>query len=236
MKILELKDLAKSYGKKAALDGVSLSLNPGQVCGLLGNNGAGKSTLMKIVCGLIPAYSGKVKIMGRDAALLRKESGAVIGGMIEAPAFFSELTGFQNLMYISKYYGGPDKKGINKILEKAGLKEQANTSVEKYSLGMLQRLHFARAVMNGPKLLILDEPFNGIDPSARKILKDMVAGMAAEGCAALISSHFLPDIQSICGSVCILNRGKAVYSSDDLSGVDLEEVFLSAAEGGGQAQ
>lgn len=158
MDVLSIEGLCKSYRKKKALNDVSIKIAEGEICGLLGLNGAGKSTLMKIICGLSVKAYGSVKVKGTEICNVNY-CNSITGCMIESPAFYPGLTAFQNLRAISFLYNEKiDECYLNSLLECVGLKEQKNLPVHKFSLGMKQRLHFARALINHPKLLVLDEP------------------------------------------------------------------------------
>lgn len=237
MAVLQIENLYKKYGKRQALNGVSLSVEEGSICGLLGLNGAGKSTLMKIVCSQVKADSGNVTVLGKDVKENTVFTNSKTGCLIETPAFFNSLTGFQNLKAVSYLY---DEKisdaSINQILSDVGLDNQKNIAVRKYSLGMKQRLYFALALMKSPKLLLLDEPFNGIDPLAVKQLRDLIKQTANTGTAVVISSHILSELQMICDKVCIIDKGKDVYSGFCKNDTRLEEIFISYVTNGGKAQ
>jgi ABC-2 type transport system ATP-binding protein len=231
---LSIENLNKSYKKKKALTEVSLNLAEGKICGLLGLNGAGKSTLMKILCGLSIKNSGVVKIMDKDISNI-EYCNSVTGCMIESPAFYPSLTAYQNLQALAYLYNEKiERKQIEDVLNLVGLKEQKNLPVRKFSLGMKQRLHFAKALLNNPKLLILDEPFNGIDPIAVKLFKDIIKDKAKEGMAVLISSHVLPHLQQLCDEVYIIDKGKNTYHGK--CDEDLEKMFFKYVTQDGLAQ
>lgn len=232
--MLEVKELCKSYGTKRVLNQVSLSVESGKICGLLGLNGAGKSTLMKIVCGLAFADGGEVFVDGQK--LENGEGDARIGFMIENPAFYRELSGRANLRALAALYPEVDDARVDEVLETVGLGGAANEAVKKYSLGMKQRLYFAYAVMNRPRLLILDEPFNGIDPVGIRLFKDLIQRLTSEGCAVLLSGHMIAALQDLCDSVCIIDRGKVLFSSDHAREQNLEEIFLSLVSESGDVQ
>ena len=234
--MLEIKNIFKSYGKKRVLNDVSFSVEKGGVCGLLGLNGAGKSTLMKIICSLAFADAGSVSLNGKVINGKNSVPNENTGFMIEAPSFYRELTGRQNLTALSKLYDGVDKKRIDDVLTATGLAGQADVAFRKYSTGMKQRLYFSYAIMNNPRLLVLDEPFNGIDPVTLNLFRLLIKSFARSGCIVLLSSHILSEIQSVCDSIQIINRGEIVYSSKDIAGLDLESIFFSSVSGGGEAQ
>ncbi len=236
MAILEMKHVWKAYDTKVALEDVSFSLEAGEICGLLGMNGAGKSTLMKIVASLSRPTTGTIAVGGIDVTRDYVATNAMIGAMIEAPSFHPELTGDQNLMASAILRPGVTKAQIFAAVETVGLNDMAGIAVKKYSLGMKQRLHFAHAVMAKPKLLLLDEPLSGIDPVAAKRMRNAIHALAAEGAAILVSSHVLREIEHLCPRVCILDRGRIVFDGPIAADTDLEALFLSLVEEGGQAQ
>lgn len=236
MTILNIEKLFKNYGKKEALHDVSLIVERGSICGLLGLNGAGKSTLMKIVCNLSNLTSGTVKIMGKNISDI-EYCNNITGCMIESPAFYPNLTGKQNLQAFSYLYKDNFSYNyLNELLTSVGLGNQRDIPIRKYSLGMKQRLHFALALLNRPKLLILDEPFNGIDPIAVKNMRELILKESEKGTAILISSHCIPEMQNICNQVYILDKGKVVYNDKCRKETTLEKIFLSFVSEGGQAQ
>lgn len=235
MNILNIENLCKSYNKKIALDNVSLKISKGQICGLLGLNGAGKSTLMKIICGLSIKNSGIVKILDTDIHNV-EYCNNITGSMIESPSFYSGLTAFQNLQALSKLYNVKISKSyLNSLFDYVGLEEHKNLQINKYSLGMKQRLHFAQALLNSPKLIILDEPFNGIDPIAVKLLRDIIKNETKKGTAVLISSHIIPHLQELCDKIYIIDKGKNVYQGN-CKGKELEKIFLNHVTKDGKAQ
>lgn len=234
--MLEIKNISKSYGKKKVLDDVSFNIDGGRICGLLGLNGAGKSTLLKIICSLVFADAGEVFVLGRKLDNDDKANAPSIGFMIENPAFYSSLTARQNLNALSKLYPDIKKERIEHVLRLTGIFNQADVQVKKFSLGMKQRLYFAYALLNMPKLLILDEPFNGIDPVSIKLFKDIIRALAEAGCTVVISGHVISELQSICDSAVIIDNGKILCTIDDISGISLEEKFLSLVSGSGDTQ
>lgn len=230
--MLSVEKIKKSYGEKKVLRDVSFTVQEGKICGLLGLNGAGKSTLMKILCQLAFADGGNAYLNGQS--LLQNNSG--IGFMIESPAFYRELTGRQNLAALAELYPDIPEERVDEVLRLVGIEHQADTLVKKYSLGMKQRLYFAYSLLSRPKLLILDEPFNGIDPVSIKLFKEVITGLAEEGCTILISGHVISELSKLCDSVCIIDCGSVVFTSEDAKALDLEEVFLSHVSDSGDAQ
>ena len=197
--MLEVNNLTKVYKSKVVLRDVNFTIGDGgSITGLIGVNGAGKSTLMKIICSLVYPDGGEVLFNGKPVTDSKGERCGKIGYAIESPAFYGELTGKQNLALLADLYPDIEKDAISRTLESVGLKAQANERYKTYSLGMKQRLHIAYALLNEPELLLLDEPFNGIDPVTVKIFKDLFRQLAKNGTAMIISSHNILDMQAIC--------------------------------------
>lgn len=232
--MLEIKNISKKFGKKTVLKDVSFTVKDGSVCGLLGLNGAGKSTLMKIICKIVFADSGDAIVSGKS--IREADSNKNLGFMIESPAFYKELSGRKNLKLLSTFYPDLLEEDISAALKKAGIVDSADIAVKNYSLGMKQRLYFAFALLNKPKVLILDEPFNGIDPVIIRLFENNIKALAAEGCTILISGHIISELQNICDSVVIIDKGTVRYSGDYSKGDDLTELFLSYVSENGDAQ
>lgn len=212
-KILEVKNLKKSYNNKIVLDIDSLTIEEGSIYGLIGKNGAGKSTLMKIVLGLVKKDEGMIKVFGEElSAKNQKDLNKNLGALIENPSFYDHLTGYENLEIISKLKG-IKKDEILKTLNIVGLNNVGKKKAKEYSLGMKQRLGIAMALIGSPKLLILDEPINGLDPQGieemRNLFKNIVKNTST---SILISSHILDEIEKISTHIGILKEGKLIYN------------------------
>lgn len=206
-KILEVKNLKKSYNKKLVLDIDSLEIEEGSIYGLIGKNGAGKSTLMKIVLGLVKKDAGTVKVFDQEVnAKNQKDFNKNLGALIENPSFYEHLSGYENLEIVASLKG-IKKESINKTLDLVGLNNVGKKKARNYSLGMKQRLGIAMALMGSPKLLILDEPINGLDPQGieemRNLFKNIVKNTST---SILISSHILDEIEKISTHIGILKR------------------------------
>ncbi|OFK59067.1 ABC transporter ATP-binding protein [Globicatella sp. HMSC072A10] len=211
--ILEISNLRKSYNKKNVLDIDSLSIEEGSIYGLIGKNGAGKSTLMKIILGLVEKDSGTVQIFGKEVNTKnQKDFNKHLGGLIENPSFYDHLTGYENLEIICQLKG-IEKTEILKTLELVGLNNVRDKKAKEYSLGMKQRLGIAIALIGNPKLLILDEPINGLDPQGieemRNLFKKIVSNTST---SILISSHILDEIEKIATHIGIIKEGKLTYN------------------------
>ena len=239
--IITTEQLTKKYKNFISVNHVSLHVRRGSIYGFLGPNGAGKSTTMKMLLGLTAPTRGSFTIDGKQfpddrLAILRE-----IGSFIEAPSFYANLTGRENLDVIRRILG-LKKNSIEDALELVGLSEFGNRPAKKYSLGMKQRLGLAGALLGRPPILILDEPTNGLDPSGIHEIRNLVKSLPTlYDCTILISSHMLSEIELIADDIGILNHGRLLFegSLDDLrysaqqAGMpadNLEEVFLSIVE------
>ena len=212
--VLEAKNIYKKIGRHTILNDISLNLYPGDILGFIGPNGAGKTTTIKVILGLQTANSGSIKINGYD---LKKEFVPAIsnvGAIIENPDLYMYMSGYENLKIAAKLHKVP-KKRILEIVKLVGLENKIHDKVKKYSLGMRQRLGIAQAIIHNPKILILDEPMNGLDPEGIKDLKVLLKRLATkEQMAILISSHRLTELESYCNRICIMFNGKIVKNKE----------------------
>jgi ABC-type multidrug transport system ATPase subunit len=208
--VLRLQNLTKQYGKRLAVNNLSLNIHRGDVFGFLGPNGAGKTTTIRMVFGLITPTAGSVEMLGRDIAHHRAEVLPRVGALIETPALYLYMSGLDNLKAVAATLGGVPAKRYDAILETVGLKGREKDRVRTYSLGMKQRLGLAIALLQDPEVLILDEPANGLDPAGIVEMRDLMHRLASEGKTVLISSHLLTEVQQICSRVAIINFGKLI--------------------------
>jgi ABC-2 type transport system ATP-binding protein len=207
---LETRDLRKRYGHQVALDGLDLTVPTGTVYGFLGPNGAGKTTTMRILTGLIRADSGSVQVLGRPFGRRDRKRLFEVGALIESPSFYPFLSGRENLRALAST-GAPVPKGrIDLLLELVGLTSRGGDKVSGYSLGMKQRLGIAAALLNEPKLLLLDEPANGLDPAGIAGMRETLRQLAATGTTVFVSSHILSEVQQLVDVVGIIAHGKLV--------------------------
>ena len=221
--VLHISGLNKSYNGRKVVDNISFDVDKGDVVGLIGPNGAGKSTTMKMIMKLISKDSGEIEL-GAGKNFVEK-----VGFATESSAFYEYLSGFDNLMLIAKLYDDVPEEKVRDIIKFVGLSDHIEKKVKTYSTGMRQRLGLARALLNNPELLILDEPTNGLDPYGMKDIYEILEKLAREdGVAILISSHLLHDIEKICNKVVMINEGKLLFSGDikDL-GEGLEDSYYS---------
>jgi ABC-2 type transport system ATP-binding protein len=202
--------LAKRYGSRVALDGLDLRVPTGVVYGFLGPNGAGKTTTMRILTGLVRADAGKVEVLGRPFGRRDRRRLFDVGALIEAPSFYPFLSGRENLRALAAA-GAPTKVArIDELLELVNLRDRATDRVSGYSLGMKQRLGIASALLSDPKLLLLDEPANGLDPAGIAGMRDTLRALAAAGKTVFVSSHILSEVQQLADVVGIVARGRLV--------------------------
>ena len=228
MKVLEINNLNKKYGKKHVLKDVSFCLDEGEILGFIGPNGAGKTTTIKLILGLQFANSGEVLINGYNINTDREKAIEKVGAIVENPDMYQYLSGRTNLEMVARLYNGVTKERINEVIKLVGLKNRIDDKVSKYSLGMRQRLGIAAALINNPNLLILDEPTNGLDPEGIKELRELLKKLAkTENVAVLISSHNLAELESFCNVVCIIQNGEVVKTSrvNDLKKNDNEYIL-----------
>ncbi|MFL0251450.1 ABC transporter ATP-binding protein [Clostridium neuense] len=229
--VLEVKDVKKHIGKRQIIKGISFDIKEGQIFGFLGPNGAGKTTTIRMLVGLIAPNSGSIKIMGHDIQKEKEKALGNVGCIVENPDMYGFLTGRENLVQYAKMYGNVTKERIDEVAEIIGLKDRINDKVKKYSLGMKQRLGLGQALLVKPKLLILDEPTNGLDPVGIMDFRKIVRQMATENkSAVMISSHILAEIQQVCDTVAFINGGeiKSVESLNDKKTKDAKENFVIA--------
>lgn len=206
--VLDIRNVSKSFGKSKIIDNLSLSVNAGEIFGFLGPNGAGKTTTMKMVLGLIPFSNGDIYINGYSIKTDFEKAMQNVGGIVENPDLYEYMTGYENLKLIARIYN-VDKKKMNEIVELVGLTEKIKYKVKKYSLGMKQRLSVALALIRNPKLLVLDEPTNGLDPVAIHELRDLLKDLAHnKGICVFVSSHLLSEVELMCDKVGILDKGR----------------------------
>jgi ABC-2 type transport system ATP-binding protein len=204
------RGITKSFGQVVALDGVDLDIAAGQVHGLVGPNGAGKTTLLGLLLGLAEADGGELEILGRPVRrTLAVPDG--VAGFVDGPGLYPALTAWQNLAALARLRGeGSD--GISDALEQVGLTGVAHDRVRGFSLGMRQRLGLAAALLTTPRLLVLDEPANGLDPAGTRHVHRVLTGLAARGTAVVLSSHRMDDLAALCSEVTLLATGRVVFS------------------------
>lgn len=204
--IIEIRNVSKSFGEEQVLKDVSHSFEIGQIHGIVGNNGSGKTVLMKCICGFLKPDSGKIfvhhKQVGKETDFPED-----IGIIIETPGFLPHLSGFQNLKILASLKRIANDHTIRDTIELVGLDPNLKKPVGKYSLGMRQRLGLAQALMEDPSLLILDEPFNGLDKNGAQHIRELIKNLRYQGKTVILASHNQMDIDELCDTVCEMDAG-----------------------------
>lgn len=215
--ILEVFNLKKEYDEKIVVDNISFSIQKGEIVGFVGPNGAGKTTTLKMLLGLVKPTSGKIHIDGIDISKDFEKVITNVGAIVETPAFYPYLSGYDNLLLSFRMYKKADIGQLKELIELVGLTKRINDPVKKYSLGMKQRLGVCRALIGNPKLLFLDEPINGLDPNGVIEFRNLITDISEKSnVSVLISSHILSEIEKICSKVIVIDRGK-ITSVIDMS-------------------
>lgn len=212
--VVEIRSLRKTYrrwrgGARQALAGFDMEVEPGQVHGFLGPNGSGKTTTLRTLLGLITANAGQMRLLGHPVPAGLPVVAGQVGAIVESPQFFGNFSARETLRLLATA-GRVPRARVDAVLELVGLRDRAREKVRTYSLGMKQRLAVASALLKEPKLLILDEPANGLDPAGIREMRDLMRNLAAEGMTVVLSSHILAEVQQICDSVTIISLGRRV--------------------------
>jgi ABC-2 type transport system ATP-binding protein len=215
MTVLRTHNLTKRYGDKLAVDGCSLSVEKGDIYGLIGQNGAGKSTFMKMVTSLSTPTSGTVELFGDSSARGLNAARTRMGAMIETPQLFNHLTAEENLNYYRLQRGIVERSRIGKALEIVGLPDTGSKKFKNFSLGMKQRLGLAISMLSHPDFLIFDEPTNGLDPTGIIEMRGIIKRLNAEGITILISSHILAELAQVANKYAIIHHGKLIKMLTD---------------------
>lgn len=220
--ILQTRNLCKDFKGKRAVDNVSLSIEENSIYGLLGPNGAGKSTTLKMLTGMLRPTSGEIIFDGH--AWTRRDL-INIGALIEAPPLYENLTAKENLKVRTIILGLPDSR-IDEVLEIVELKNTGKKRSGQFSMGMKQRLGIALALLNSPKLLILDEPTNGLDPIGIQELRELIRSFPDKGITVILSSHILSEVEQIVDHIGIISNGRLGYQDAVTPGQNLEKLFM----------
>lgn len=237
-KVLEIKNLCKSYGKRKIINDLNMTVFKGDVYGYLGANGEGKTTTIRMITSLIRSDSGEILINEKSVIKNRDQAIKNIGAMVESPKFYENLSGYENLKLMAKLIDGTSDKDIDKLLELVGLKDRSKDKFASYSMGMKQRLGIANALLGNPDLIILDEPTNGLDPYGMRDINELIVSLAkTSNKTFIISSHLLHEMEGICNRVGILHDGKLciegyvkkLVSENNVS--NLEELFFDQVGG-----
>ncbi|HVE90985.1 MAG TPA: ABC transporter ATP-binding protein [Actinomycetota bacterium] len=214
MNAIEVRALRKVYrsrlrGSKLAVDGLTMAVPSGSVFGFLGPNGSGKTTTIRCLLGLAAPTEGSCRMLGQDVPSRLDRVIGKVGSVVEAPAFFGRFSGRRHLEVLARAAGLPRAR-VDEVLDRVGLGSRGDDAIKGYSLGMRQRLALAAVLLKDPQLLILDEPGNGLDPAGLKEVRDLLRSLAREGRTVFLSSHLLQEIQLICDSVAIIQRGRCI--------------------------
>lgn len=228
MELLKIEGLTKVIRKKKILDNISLNVNPGEIVGFLGPNGAGKTTTIKIIMGLFTITAGNVAICGHNIVSDFEAAMRNVGGIVENPDLYKRLTGRQNLRYFASMYDKAAENHIEEVISLVKMAQRIDDKVKTYSLGMRQRVGIAQALLHTPKLLVLDEPTNGLDPIGIKELRDLLKYLSKNaGVGVFISSHLLSEMELMCDRIYIIDNGviigektiEQVQEQDDNEGI-----------------
>jgi ABC-2 type transport system ATP-binding protein len=207
---VETRRLTKRYGTLTAVDALDLTVRAGEVYGFLGPNGAGKTTTLRMLLGLIRPTSGEVRLFGRAPG--QPDHLTRVGALVEGPAFYPSLSGRDNLRVLARHAGVADRR-IAVVLDQVELTDRAGDRYAAYSLGMKQRLGVAAALLKDPRLVVLDEPTNGLDPAGMADMRLLVRRLGAAGCTVLLSSHLMSEVQELCDRVGVVVRGRLIAES-----------------------
>ena len=234
--MIEVKDLTKRYRERIAVNRLTFSLEPGEILGFLGPNGAGKSTTMKMLTGFLPPSEGTVRIAGHDVFEEPLEVKRQIGYLPETPPLYPEMTVRGYLKFVATIKGvkrGQVKAEVDRVASQTGVAQVMDRVIQNLSKGFRQRVGIAQALLNSPKLLILDEPTEGLDPMQRAEVRELIRNLAGQH-TVILSTHILPEVTTTCGKVLILNQGKLV-AFDTIASLthaigddraSLEEIFI----------
>ena len=231
--MLEIQKLNKSYRKRKIINNLNMTVYKGDIYGFLGANGEGKTTTIRMITSLIKADSGDIIINGKSVINCKNEAIRNIGAMVEAPKFYENMSGYENLELMAKIMPGVSDLDIQNVLGLVGLKDRGRDKFKEYSMGMKQRLGIANALLGDPKLIILDEPSNGLDPYGMKEINNLIVSLAKR-CdkTFIISSHLLHEMEGICNRIGILHSGKLCIEGEvralinDNKVENLEELFF----------
>lgn len=222
--VLEVLGLKKRIGLKTIVEDITFDMHSGEIIGLLGPNGSGKTTTMRMMVGLTKATKGDVYCFEKPLGIGKTKMLKEVGAMIEAPEFYNYMSGWSNLKQMARVCGKKvTRTRMKELVEFVGLKDAIHKKVKTYSLGMRQRLGLAQALLNDPKVLILDEPVNGLDPQGVQDFRNKLKEIAATGVSILISSHLLDEIEKVCDRIIVLEKGR-IIADDKLENLVTDEV------------
>lgn len=207
MSTIVAQDLVRDYAGKRAVDGITFSVDEGEVFGFLGPNGAGKTTTIRLLTGQIRPTSGFARVAGFDNVTERAKLKRQIGVVFETQNMYERLSAYENLAFACRLYGVPLSR-INAVLDQVQLADRAKDKVEKYSNGMKQRLLIARALIHEPRVLFLDEPTRGLDPNVGRAIRAVVADLASQGTTVFLTTHYMEEADQLCQRVAIIDKGR----------------------------
>lgn len=208
--VLSVDGVRKKIGRKWIIDDVTFDVKEGEIFGFLGPNGAGKTTTIRMLVDLIRPSRGKIMVCGYNVNRNPEKALQYVGSIVENPEVYTYLTGWENLQHFARMQPGVDNERISEVVDIVRLDRRIHDKVSTYSLGMRQRLGIAQALLGRPRLLILDEPTNGLDPKGIKELREFIRKLADEGMAVFVSSHLLSEIQLLCDRVAIISKGRVL--------------------------
>ncbi|AKG35343.1 ABC transporter ATP-binding protein [Paenibacillus durus] len=208
--VLSVDGVRKRIGRKWIIDNVTFDVREGEIFGFLGPNGAGKTTTIRMLVDLIRPSEGSITVCGYNVNKQPEKALQYVGSIVENPEVYSYLTGWENLQHFARMQPGVDEARIAEVARTVRLDQRIHDKVRTYSLGMRQRLGIAQALLGRPRLLILDEPTNGLDPKGIKEMREFIRRLADEGMAVFVSSHLLSEIQLLCDRVAIISRGRVL--------------------------
>ena len=231
--MLEIQTLNKSYRRRKIIDNLHMTVYKGDIYGFLGANGEGKTTTIRMITSLIKADSGDIIINGKSVINCKNEAIRNIGAMVEAPKFYENMSGYENLELMARIMPGISDLDIQNVLDLVGLKDRGRDKFKEYSMGMKQRLGIANALLGDPELIILDEPSNGLDPYGMKEINNLIVSLVKRfDKTFIISSHLLHEMEGICNRIGILHSGKLCIEGEvralinDNKVENLEELFF----------
>ncbi|GGF89058.1 ABC transporter ATP-binding protein [Paenibacillus albidus] len=208
--VLSVEGVRKKIGRKWIIDDVTFDVREGEIFGFLGPNGAGKTTTIRMLVDLIRPSKGQITVCGYNVNRNPEQALQYVGSIVENPEVYTYLTGWENLQHFARMQPGVDEARIAEVVDIVRLDQRIHDKVSTYSLGMRQRLGIAQALLGRPRLLILDEPTNGLDPKGIKELREFIRKLADEGLAVFVSSHLLSEIQLLCDRVAIISKGRVL--------------------------
>ena len=233
--LLTIRNLSKSFGKRKVLDNVSFDIRRGKITGFLGSNGAGKTTAIKILTGLIKKDTGQIELNGKEIQDAKNlKFNLTIGALMEFPSFYSHLTAKENLKLLSLMDNPKkDEERLDYLLNLVDLKHDKNRKIKTFSFGMKQKFAISDALLNDPELLILDEPFTGLDPNSMDSLNKILKNFVKNNGTIFISSHILSEVEDLCDWIILINEGKIILKGELkslISQKSLKEIYLKLTQ------